>query len=514
MSLVLNESQESIIYHGMKGEALSVDSAPGSGKSFILRHLASKMNTVRGCYVAFNDSTAQSAKGRFANNFHVSTSHSLALSRVNPLYRDKLGVMNNYEVVDFLDIKPSSFASSLVMAGYINETLAKFCQSAERIIRPHHVPNIRDISDAHTQERKEQIAIAAAKIFDTARDVNSKVPVSHDIYMKIFQLEGRNLGFDVIMLDEAQDTNPVLWDVLRRQGDTQLIVVGDRFQQLNQFRGAINVMDMMPDAVRINMDQSYRFGPDMAMVANTVLCNHLHTNYRIKGRDGLKSLIGNTGELERLHLFRTNLGLLTDVLDYSYNQDRKVHVLGGTGEMRSLLLNCQKLKRGERPRHGELSRFSCWEQFEAYAESPVGRHLYKFKTITERFDVGHLLSALETVDKHSADKSDCIFSTVHKAKGLESPSVRIAGDFKSPADRRFSKSEGNIYYVAATRAKATEDSPAVLNETAVRNYIKTKARYEVSNERKTKVLQKPEEPKKFEAPKIDATFDISGPAPF
>jgi hypothetical protein len=505
MALSLNQKQQKVIDCGIRGESLSVDSAPGSGKSFTLRNLAYQLPSVKGRYLVYNDSAANEARHRFPGNFKVSTIHSLALSCIDQAYREKLGFMNNHQIVDFLDIKPSSFAPPLVMASFISDTLSKFCQSTDRYIKDYHVPPIRDLSDSHTQKRKEQIAVAAAKIFDSARDINSPVPVSHDIYLKIFQLGHYQLGLDTIMLDEAQDANPVMWDVITNQKDTQLIVVGDRFQQLNAFRGAINVMDMMPGATRINMNQSYRLGSEMVNVCNTVLNNHLHSDYRVEGNPNLKSWIGNSGKLEDLHLFRTNMGLLSDLFDYTQNRGHKVHVVGGTKEIKGLILNCEKLKRGERPRSGELSRFADWDSFIDYADSPAGRHLYKFKSISEKFDVDQLLTVLEKVDSFGPKKADCVFSTVHKAKGMEAASARIAGDFKDPSSKRFNKEEGNVYYVATTRSNR-------LNETAVRSFIKTMARYEAKNEKQPRIKRRQEVKKTFDKPvQIDNHHDI---APF
>src|SRR4029079_1444466 len=47
--------------------------------------------------------------------------------------------------------------------------------------------------------------------------------------------------FDVVMVDEFQDTDPVQWDIVRTafaDGDTTLVLIGDPKQAIYSFRGA------------------------------------------------------------------------------------------------------------------------------------------------------------------------------------------------------------------------------------------------------------------------------------
>jgi superfamily I DNA/RNA helicase len=49
------------------------------------------------------------------------------------------------------------------------------------------------------------------------------------------------LNYDFVLVDEAQDTNEAVLSVLRLQ-DSHLTLVGDRHQQIYEWRGAINAM--------------------------------------------------------------------------------------------------------------------------------------------------------------------------------------------------------------------------------------------------------------------------------
>ena len=61
--------------------------------------------------------------------------------------------------------------------------------------------------------------------------------MGHDGYLKLWALGRPKLAADFVLLDEAQDSNPVMLDVLSRQA-AQVVYVGDRHQQIYQWRGA------------------------------------------------------------------------------------------------------------------------------------------------------------------------------------------------------------------------------------------------------------------------------------
>src|ERR1700732_5437206 len=72
---------------------------------------------------------------------------------------------------------------------------------------------------------------------------NSTAPVTHDCYLKLFYLQGRELAPREwsVMLDEAQDADPVILGLLERHKGAR-IIVGDKYQQLYQWRGGGNAL--------------------------------------------------------------------------------------------------------------------------------------------------------------------------------------------------------------------------------------------------------------------------------
>jgi hypothetical protein len=73
-------------------------------------------------------------------------------------------------------------------------------------------------------------------------DKRDDMPLGHNGYLKAWALTGPMLNTDYILLDEAQDTNPVVLGVLTGQR-AQVVYVGDPYQQIYEWRGAVNAMD-------------------------------------------------------------------------------------------------------------------------------------------------------------------------------------------------------------------------------------------------------------------------------
>ena len=100
--------------------------------------------------------------------------------------------------------------------------------------------------------------------------------------MKIFQLSRPDLkdtqfkgerwkhGHDVLMIDEGQDMNPAMLDIFQRQ-NVNKIIVGDPNQQIYLFRGAVNALGSVEATHNYFLTQSFRFGPNIGLVANTCL---------------------------------------------------------------------------------------------------------------------------------------------------------------------------------------------------------------------------------------------------
>ena len=84
------------------------------------------------------------------------------------------------------------------------------------------------------------------------------------------------MGYDLILVDEAQDISDVMIGVVESQ-DCRRIYVGDSFQQIYSFRFATNALNKI-DLPAYDLSKSFRFGDNFAKV----LAKDLNKLYEVK----------------------------------------------------------------------------------------------------------------------------------------------------------------------------------------------------------------------------------------
>ena len=225
----------------------------GTGKTSTLQLLAGDRKE-QGLYLAFNKSIAAEAKQKFPQTVDCRTTHSIAWRTVQPSHKFSTGKMStrlhSKQLAETLELRDRVFGKRLKLsavhqAHFLLRTIRGFCQSASRDISPEHVPHYGRLMGMPEDVIADAHAWAVSASTDLWRRMinhHDKLPLGHDGYLKLWALGQPKLSFDFILLDEAQDTNPVVLDVLSRQS-AQVVYVGDKHQQIYEWRGAVNAME-------------------------------------------------------------------------------------------------------------------------------------------------------------------------------------------------------------------------------------------------------------------------------
>lgn len=460
-----------------RGGSLKINAYAGTGKTSTLQLLAASTSR-RGQYIAFNRRIVEDAKGRFPKSVHCATLHSLAFRATPSEYRtgtkmtgscnanqlaELLGIAKNWRVDEHHILPPRS-------QGYlILETVRRFTQSADLEPQPLHVPLHGSLVAAKdtTLQAVEEFAVKGARhVWARMVTASDALPLGHDGYLKLWALAEPRILVDFIMLDEAQDTNPVVLDMLRNQA-AQMIYVGDRYQQIYEWRGAVNAMEHIKASTTTLLTKSFRFGDTIANAASRVLST-LGEDIAISGNKNISSQIGPTDP--QAILARTNASAIGAVID-ALDANRRPHLLGGIQEMMELLRGVTDLKQGQPSTVPDFFGFLDWESVVAFAKSGEGDHLLALVNLVESRGEKQLMWALEhTVEE---EESDLVVSTAHKAKGMEWSRVRLMDDFlrsskiesvrpatsRQPTD---DSEEIRLLYVAITRAREELEIPGPL----------------------------------------------------
>lgn len=478
----LTAEQEAIIHS--EGD-IKVNAVAGSGKTTtIIEYARTRPPGSRILYLAFNKTVKQEAARKFAalglDNVRVETAHSLAYRNVvfQHGYTVRQQAYRTSEIAAMLGLQGNGEKhAELIIATHINKFITYFCNSsAKKVSELQYLDVVFDAkAKAFVKAFYPYIEQQTRQLL--ARMDRGDIAVTHDFYLKKFQLGQPRLPFDYILFDEAQDASAAMIDIVMRQPATK-VIVGDTHQQIYGWRFAVNSLEQAPFAP-LQLSRSFRFGEDIALLARTVLGWKRHLVKDLPQVD-LIGLGHNKQQKTRAVIARSNLGLLLKAIE-AVTAEKPVRKLYFEGNLNAYtyadegasLYDVLHLYNGKNQyvRDPLLQAMGGLSELEEYVEKSEDLQLGMMVEIVKQYenDIPHLLQTIR--DKHVAEgereKAEIIFSTVHRCKGMEYDVVELAPDFltekkleqlvaeetASGLDRNRLNEEINLLYVAITRAK-------------------------------------------------------------
>lgn len=472
------EEQQAIL--DSTGAVTKVIALAGTGKTASLGMLTRQLADRRVLYLAFNRSAADEAKTRFGGRVHARTTHSLAFRDFGSRYKHKLGRMRAIEAAEAAG---SAFRQDnhRFRHGYLLlATIDAFLHSGDPEMTAEHLPSDLkgEVDDFDRAFEPRWVVRDAQKLWARMCDPDDSTPMPHDGYLKLWSLSAPRLPYDVILLDEAQDTNPAVFAALWRQTHARRVLVGDPHQAIYGWRGAVDAMGVPADET-LYLTGSFRFGPEIAEWGNTVLDWMDPDMPSLRGLgDGSASPVGGLSPDAPLIVARTNAGLLDRMIELYQkhgNRFRPAFVGGARSYAFDTIRSVYDLYMGDRPKDPFLCRFPGFEDLKGYVENArdvdlgarvavVGKHKRK---------IPGLLAALERLEV-PLDRATHAATTGHRAKGLQAARVEMVDDFIETVERDDQdrpkrivpfgervrehgdtvgvREEGNLLYVTATRA--------------------------------------------------------------
>lgn len=473
--------QEEIFDFVEHGDSNAIISAvAGSGKTTTIVEAYRRVPADKTCvFLAFNKDIAKELAGRGLNalTFHSLCWKSLANSNRNrKLDGGKLRkicadwlIPGHYEPAND-DKLYISFICKLV-------GLAKNAGCGTHI-QPDTVDFWCDLADRHDLSPENEkcsfsrgIALARELL---ARSNKSTTMVDFDDMLYLTVLEGVSLPkFDVVFVDEAQDTNAIQREILRKIMRNQphrysrLIAVGDPQQAIYGFRGADNdsleiLQAEFEPCNRFPLSISYRCARSIVEYAQAFSPAIEYAETAALGE--VKSLVDgwNTTDFtgSDLVVCRKNAPLLA--LAMRLLRDRiPCTVLGrDIGEGLKSLIEKQKAASID-ALNVKLTKWADREiakvrEDEAKVEA-IEDKLMAIQAILEDCDT--VEQVLAVIERLFTAKNGVTLSTIHKSKGLEAERVfwlnREDCPLKSARQSWQMQQEFNLMYVAATRAKST-----------------------------------------------------------
>ena len=462
MKFTPTQEQLDCIEAAKQHKQLKILASAGSGKSSTLA-LISEQIIEPSVYLAFNKSTALDASKRFPSHVNAMTTHSAAyrecgisiqhkLSRPVGRYVNVAGTGS--EIAKFFKLEAAEGITANGVGLLVKRTVERFEQSADAKIDRKHVPTW-EIPEGlkNNNSFKDYVFKHAKKLWNKRIEQDSFILATHDTYLKMFQLSKPKLTGKVLYVDEFHDTTDCVLDIVRNQGHMKIIVVGDNYQNIYQFRGAKNALDDF-DVYTCHLTQSFRYGQAVADVANSVL----QGKTSIRGFDKVESIVGrNTVDTTKpyMHIFRTNSALIMSAIS-SLEKGVPTLIAIDTRDFVKLLQSALALSKGivKDVKHERILPFAEFKDLveEGKIDGELGR-------IASAVKDGRAYKMIDMLEHYTAPKDPvATFTTCHKVKGAEAEQVILDEDFPSHYGRKgawvgLSDSERNLLYVGATRAK-------------------------------------------------------------
>lgn len=481
MSVKLSSEQQAILEAVQTGANLLITAAAGSGKTFTLKEIAKQDSSKKFLYLAFNKSVSDEARQSMPRNVTSMTTHSFCRKVVlRDLGKDKVNTKRAPRPWQFYSksIEPlggfkglgaqnqlyskwckswisaycrsdqdsgiseseSVSINSEIVKYFIQKAISKLLDQLDRDDPPELSPSayLQDLIDQSelVYERVEAVSeILANKICedkDHWADFESWVK-----YCALNPTSTNKLlsEYDCVLIDEAQDTNSATIQIIQACSGIQKIWVGDEFQQIYAWRGAISAFERLrkcSDYDELKLTNSFRFGDGVADLANSILRGYYPDPLTVVGASDSRPAVSSA------ILCRTNAGVFSAVINRLKSQQR-VRIHEGADLAIKVDDYFQFFNGGNPPLelHGLVKD---WQQLVSMVNSYIFSAVLDFETIkfvnliNEYPDkIERLIAILPKCDPavtgNNLDPAIPTVMTTHKAKGLEWDIISVDSDF-------------------------------------------------------------------------------------
>lgn len=459
--------QQAIIDYIKDNEGLVMVSAiAGSGKTAILSAITNTVKPKNALYLAYNKSVATEAQKKFPKTVHSLTTHALAYRAVVVPNKLKVGFLS------YRDLPRSmTYESKISLIDYIKQ----FCLS--------EYTDFKEFAKAN--DIKESLVKKANVILNDM--ATGKIDCTHDFYLKMYHklLVDGSLEydeFDLIMLDEAGDINPVTLEIFKALPARRKVMVGDPYQNIYMFNHTINCFNVMKDeGVTFPMSQSFRVDEVIAEKIEKFCQANLNENMQFRGVKTDKEI------KTRAYIARTNASLIGKMIELNelgvqYGLTRTAKQIF---DLPLMLCGIKETTLISKPEYKFLQ-----EDIDNYYEDSTIREDYK--TVLGYLKACHqddlalgvavnliatygkqaIISCYEQSLLHEKKNQSYMLGTSHSTKGLEFDEVTLDDDLNTSVAKaiKFATlyrdkgasvttlpeeyvAELNLYYVACSRAK-------------------------------------------------------------
>lgn len=457
---------------------------PGSGKTTTSVHaLELTPKDAKVGFLAFNKRIAKDIATRTPPHVHVSTLHSLGLSCLMKTFQRV--TVDKDKTATLLDpIYPTSKRdcpdqSERSRNRVKRQAMRKLVSIAKAVMfDASDAGQVYEAVERYSieipEDFAEELVELLPRILDASLAMTDTIDYDDMIWMPVALKEVRCEQFDYLFVDEAQDLNTAQIRFVMKsvKPEGRVICVGDEYQSMYAFRGAD--AEAIPNMVKLltakvmRLPISYRNPKSHVRLINSVVTdNEALVQARPDAPEGIIGDVPYTELVNKLEtgdmvLCRTNAPLIEPAFA-CIRANKKASIAG-----RDIGEDLIKLVENFNVDTLDALEVSLNEYFQHEYQKLLdhGKELQaailddKVKTLTfvmeNSSSVSHLISQLRML--FSDDNIGIVFSSVHRAKGLEAERVYILKPELMPFPKAKKdwelEQERNIQYVAYSRSKS------------------------------------------------------------
>lgn len=227
------DTPEQTTITGWSGYRLVVRTFAGTGKTSTLDRLMQANLNCRMLYLAYHSAVRDEAEQILPLNVECKTWHQQAWPNFGCHYQQRLTA--NLRIADVArQLNTCHWPQARTSITIFNA----FLSSGDYESGPQHLPD----EDAQNGLSLDKILVAEQLLWRESTRQDGSFPVTHSAYLKLYQLSQPDLSkrWRTLLFDEGQDANPVTQSLARC---CDVVLVGDRHQQIYRFRGAEDVLN-------------------------------------------------------------------------------------------------------------------------------------------------------------------------------------------------------------------------------------------------------------------------------
>lgn len=455
---MLTKEQQQVVDSVMNydGKIIGVNSVAGSGKTATADAIIKAYKPKNGFYTAFNKAIVTDSNKRFGHLIDARTVHSLAYKYIQP--------KSSPEDLNYSTIKESL---SYEEKALIIEILDDFFRSTST--------DIDEYSASRTDNELIQTYVA-----DYAnRMLEGKIPITYNYMLKCLHLmlyhKQIEIDFDLVILDECQDTTAVTLEIFKLINADVKIMLGDTFQNIYSFMDTVNAFEELKDINLLKLTKSFRCNENIASMVETYGRKYLAFDFKFSGDEK----VTKKNKMQLAYITRTNSALIERMHKLITEERQTFTLTRYISEIFALpiaLLNAsqgrpvfdKKYKFLEKEYHNYEQVKTSYRSYYDYITATIeDSHIENtIKTLMNFNQKGiNLFKLKENVANFKNPNPNIVLTTAHAFKGLEADYVYIEDDLNNSVNRVIQKMRDIVPYITEGSPKdyLTKDQKEDLN---------------------------------------------------